>query len=65
MTRYWFRNIIFTRNKDLSETAYDDENESDELENVSQDMKTDHGYLKDGFVVDDNELEYEEYVDES
>lgn len=46
--------------EDLSETAYDDENESDELENISQDMKTDHGYLKDGFVVNDGEIELNE-----
>ena len=43
--------------EDLSETAYNDENESDELENISEEMKTDHGYLKDGFVVNDHEIE--------
>lgn len=44
-----------------------DSNETDELDDIPDDMKTKEGYLKDGFVVPDNELlddidmvEYEE-----
>jgi len=37
---------------DLSLTALADEEEQDELEFVSNEHKTKHGYLKDGFVVD-------------
>ena len=43
--------------EDLQNTAIDDDNESDELENIKDEYKTDHGYLKDGFVVNDEELE--------
>ena len=38
---------------DLSTTADDDDNESDELESISNEHKTKLGYLKDGFVVED------------
>ena len=58
--------------EDLDATAKEDEMEEDELKNVPDDMKTSGGYLKDGFVVDDDdrgegecvydsELDYEEY----
>lgn len=48
--------------EDLVATAVDDENESDELENVPKHMKTKvGGYLKDGFVVDNNSDAEEEY----
>jgi hypothetical protein len=47
----------------------EDDNEEDELANVPDEMKTSEGYLKDGFVVDDDEedcngseLSYEEYI---
>ena len=46
---------MFKGFEDLSITAEDDANESDELEEISPSMKTKHGYLKDGFVVDSNE----------
>ena len=36
---------------------FDDENEEDELENIPAHMKTKQGYLKDNFVVDDEEEE--------
>ena len=32
--------------------AHDDDNEPDELENIASSLKTQDGYLKDGFVVD-------------
>lgn len=56
---------LFGGFEDLSKTAEEDENESDELDNYSDSELTSSGYLKDGFVVDDNELDYEEYVDEN
>jgi len=43
---------LFGGFEDLAATAAEDENEVDELENVSKEKKTKHGYLKDGFVVD-------------
>ena len=48
-------NRLFKGFEDLSVTAEDDANESDELEGISPSMKTKQGYLKDGFVVDSNE----------
>ena len=54
--------------EDLAATAKEDDMEVDELENVPKEFKTTEGYLKDGFVVDDDneceydsELDYEEY----
>ena len=45
---------LFGGFEDLSITAIDDANESDELDDISPSMKTKQGYLKDGFVVEDN-----------
>jgi len=53
---------LFGGFEDLALTAIEDENESDELENIPKEKKTKQGYLKDGFVVDsdaDDEDEYE------
>ena len=47
---------LFGGFEDLSSTANEDENEKDELANVPEKYKTQTGYLKDGFVVDDIEL---------
>jgi len=44
---------LFGGFENLKDTAYEDENEDDELANVKSDKKTKQGYLKDGFVVDD------------
>ena len=61
---------LFGGFEDLAATAKEDEDEVDELLEYPEDMKTKHGYLKDGFVVDDDdeqeeeedsELEVEEY----
>ena len=52
-------NRLFKGFEDLSITAEDDANESDELDEISPSMKTKQGYLKDGFVVDSNEDEEE------
>jgi len=61
---------LFGGFEDLTQSAKEDENEEDELANVPDEMKTSEGYLKDGFVVDDDddeecndsELSYEEYI---
>jgi hypothetical protein len=46
---------LFGGFEDLSATALEDEMEEDELANVPKEKKTKEGYLKDGFVVSDNE----------
>jgi hypothetical protein len=38
----------------LADTAQEDMEEEDELDNVPADQKTKHGYLKDDFIVDDS-----------
>lgn len=43
------------------ESLGDEDSSEDELENVPQEMKTKHGYLKDGFVVDTTSSD-EDYV---
>ena len=55
---------LFGGFEDLTTTAAEDENEEDELENVPQNKKTKHGYLKDGFVVDSSDGDEEEEDDE-
>lgn len=52
-----FYEDLFGGFENLADTAQEDENEEDELENVPAEMKTKSGYLKDGFVVDDNDNE--------
>jgi len=51
-------NVIYERLfggfEDLDATAVEDENEIDELDLVPAHKKTSNGYLKDGFVVDDD-----------
>ena len=52
---------LFGGFEDLTSTAMEDETEIDELENVPASKKTKKGgYLKDGFVVSDDENENEE-----
>ena len=46
---------LFGGFEDLAATAAEDENEEDELANVPKKYKTKSGYLKDGFIVSDNE----------
>ena len=46
---------LFGGFEDLAATAKEDDEEEDELANVSKDKKTKHGYLKDGFVVDSSD----------
>lgn len=48
---------LFGGFEDLSHRNAEDEKEEDELEHVSKDRKTKHGYLKDGFVVDSEDSE--------
>ena len=45
---------LFGGFEDITQT--DDEEEEDELANVPAELKTKNGYLKDGFVVEDNML---------
>ena len=45
---------LFGGFENLADTAAADAEESDELEDLPDEMKTAHGYLKDNFVVDDN-----------
>ncbi len=52
-----FYEDLFGGFENLADTAQEDENEEDELENVPAEMKTKSGYLKDGFVIDDNDNE--------
>ena len=51
-----FYEDLFGGFENLADTAKADEDEEDELDDVSPEMVTKSGYLKDGFVVDDNEL---------
>jgi len=46
---------LFGGFEDLAASAIDDENEIDELDSVPLHKKTSSGYLKDGFVVDDED----------
>jgi len=59
---------LFGGFEDLTSTAFEDENEIDELANVPKHKKTKQGYLKDGFVVDsdadNNSDEYESEDDD-
>ena len=58
---------LFGGFEDITQSALEDENEEDELDNIPDEMKTKDGYLKDGFVVDDDDededsqLSYEDY----
>lgn len=60
--------------EDLDNNEKEDEEEEDELENIPKDKITSSGYLKDGFVVDDDndllsdddyEMNDDEYIDET
>lgn len=51
---------LFGGFESLLDTIQEDEEEEDELDNIPADMKTKDGYLKDGFVVDKDELEDED-----
>lgn len=51
---------LFGGFESLLDTIQQDEEEEDELDNIPADMKTKDGYLKDGFVVDKDELEDDE-----
>ena len=59
---------LFGGFENLTDTAEADDNEEDELDAYPAEMKTKHGYLKDGFVVDSDEeieegdLSFDEYV---
>lgn len=48
---------LFGGFENLKDTEEDDENEIDELENIDESLKTADGYLKDGFVVSDEDID--------
>jgi hypothetical protein len=52
-----FYEDLFGGFENLADTAKDDEEEEDELEDVPPEMKTKSGYLKDDFVVEDGLIE--------
>jgi len=54
---------LFGGFENLADTCVADEEEEDELANIPQDKKTKQGYLKDGFVVESDPDEDEEYSD--
>lgn len=59
---------LFGGFEDLSASKEEDEEEEDELDEIPDDMKTKSGYLKDGFVVDDSDVDTsisEEDIDDS
>lgn len=51
-----FYEELFGGFENLNDTVLADEYEEDELENIPVEMKTKSGYLKDDFVVDDNDF---------
>ena len=46
---------LFGGFEDLATTAVEDENEIDELDTIPKHKKTSNGYLKDGFIVEDDD----------
>ena len=52
-----FYEELFGGFENLADTAAEDNNEEDELESIPAEMKTKSGYLKDDFVVEDNNIE--------
>lgn len=48
---------LFGGFENMDDTALEDDDEEDELDNVPDNLKTKDGYLKDNFVVDNDELE--------
>ena len=55
-----FYEDLFGGFENLADTAKEDEEEEDELANIPDQMKTKSGYLKDDFIVDDDEIENED-----
>jgi hypothetical protein len=51
---------LFGGFENLQVTAFEDEYEEDELDDIPNEKKTKHGYLKDGFVVDSSDTEDDE-----
>ena len=54
---------LFGGFEDLDTTAKEDDEEDDDLINVSKEKKTKQGYLKDGFVVDSSDAETSGFED--
>lgn len=53
---------LFGGFEDLAATCLEDENEIDELDAIPAEKKTKNGYLKDGFVVDSEDTEEDNYM---
>lgn len=53
---------LFGGFEDLAATCLEDENEIDELDVIPAERKTKHGYLKDGFVVDSEDTDEDNYI---
>ena len=53
---------LFGGFEDLAATCIEDDTEIDELDAIPADKKTKQGYLKDGFVVDSEDTEDENYI---
>ena len=51
---------LFGGFENLKDTAKEDEEEEDELDNIPDNMKTKEGYLKDGFIVGDDDDDEED-----
>ena len=47
---------LFDGFENLKDTEEEDENEEDELDDIDDSLKTKEGYLKDGFVVSEDDL---------
>lgn len=50
---------IFGGFENLKDTEKEDEEEEDELNHIDESLKTSDGYLKDGFVVSDDDIDNE------
>jgi hypothetical protein len=51
---------LFGGFEDLTVTSKNDEDEEDELDNIPKEKKTKNGYLKDGFVIDNSDVDEDE-----
>jgi hypothetical protein len=55
---------LFGGFENLKDTEKEDEEEEDELDNVPDNMKTKEGYLKDGFIVDNDDDDIDDDIDD-
>ena len=55
---------LFGGFENLKDTEKEDEEEEDELDNIPDNMKTKEGYLKDGFIVDNDDDDIDDDIDD-